>query len=438
MLAKFGFFVAFLVLYFGLIVLAGYAVRNMATRYNDDGSWRPPTLRDEAVEQSLIVATPLYLVFIYLLTGFFNLTLSTLWVGSTIATTVVSLLVLRPGEDTRVKAEAHRTWATYTLVRKGLIGFCGVQVLSILFVVVFPIAVGIVYFTHSRPSLALTEAVLRVTLVTSTVVAYFVIGPILIAYMSSVALDDSTRTRMFIQRSVGLVPSAISFGLLFWAFQITSAGPSVSLGNAPIALSVTLVLLLFFVFVVTAVGPFAIGLERAKKHRVTLLETRREWLARVLEVFEVPNPDAESAELEALQKEIDNELQRIGKVSILPPPIDEESSDWEKRASWAATIVEDSDPTLKHYRWLTKLRADLGKDDQALKEATIPTEQIRLRDGWANIYRRRREDIKTELDGVQQEKTPLILIYSLVLTPIVSLGVTEFARWSWTNVPHLH
>jgi hypothetical protein len=43
-----------------------------------------------------------------------------------------------------------------------------------------------------------------------------------------------------------------------------------------------------------------------------------------------------------------------------------------------------------------------------------------------------------DIDSLLRQRTPLIVVWSLIITPIVSLGVTEFARWTWTNVPHLH
>jgi hypothetical protein len=178
---------------------------------------------------------------------------------------------------------------------------------------------------------------------------------------------------MFVGRAFGLLPSVISFSLLFWAFQIGSSGPGLSVSGAPITLSVALVLLLVALFMISVVGPYVVGLERAKKHRIELLEAERAWVLRVLEVFEDPNPDGAGADVERLAGEVDADVNRIAEHEVLPPSEDE-SSQIDMRARWAAGVLAQHNLVLKHFAWLGNLRASLERASRrsALRTRPLP------------------------------------------------------------------
>lgn len=438
-MAKVIFFLGFLLTYGVVVALTAVWASRRESQYGEDGSWRPRRLLGRIREGQLLVLTaPAFLIYIFLLTGFFSFPLFLILAGAYEASVVGAELLAPRDAAKAIDSQAHLDWATYAFYRRAPIafGFLGIMVVVVAFA--YPIAALVVYAQHPRPSPEMTSIIFRLTLLLYVLVNYSVAAPFFVAYLTSVVVDDELRTTLLLHRLVAVLPDAITLALVFWAFQINVPGPTLGMGQVPIAVSLALVLLLLVFFVLSAVGPYLIGIQRSKSHRLMLFERARAWVDSVLKWIEVPIPASPETQIEPLVSRIDDEIEHIRENEMIAGPSQAESHfPVVRHAVWAAGVIGPSDPVFSQVQWLHNLGSELHGEKDALAGERTAKAKNQLLDRWANLYRRRLDDLDKQIDTQRQRRTPLILVSTLVGTPILSLAVSGLASWIWSSYVHV-
>lgn len=382
----------------------------------------------------LLSIAPLFL-FIYLLSGFFNLPLVILLFAAMQLSVIVAAVMWGFLGTPTPTWGARSQWAGGEFGLKHAMLVIIPLILTILIVVAYPIFAGIAYFTLSPGEL--TTRIFQYTLVAVIFSGYLFLLPIVIGTLVSENLDNETRTRFFVNQLSGLIPTALFLALTFWAFDIArNSIPLFQIAGIEISFSPYLMLFLIGFFVLTVLLPCLIGAERSRKWGMSLLEERKGWLTALLNILDVPTVSRYSSKLNQLLLDLNAKETALLEGDMMlawGTQIDQGlTPDGLEVIASAYSKSRDLDPRFKYLDWHRQFEKDVKEVIWELEQKRTDSEMEKAAENWAKHFRDQEKKIAKEIEEAKQSKSRIGGGIGTIVTLIITVIVTEAAKWIWT------
>jgi hypothetical protein len=294
-------FLAFLVVY-GLYLASSAILINRFL-----AKLKPASL----IENEILIIVPylFFFAFVFLIGRFFNLQLLTLSILFSNIGLIITVIVWNLIGSPLTPFKEISGWAGGDFAMKNIWLTLVSQGIVLLLFIVFPILIGIVFFSHSSEEAIRIDA-LKYSLIL-LLAAYILTLPILIGVLTSRFIDEDSRARFFINQFSGLIAYSLFVSLLFWIFNFGSPGNAVQMGNLNLSLSPRLLMIIMSFMIVFLLLPYFIGIQRAKRLKSDFLETNRRLLSNIIEEINLSTEITIIAKIESLQKQIIDEFNKL-------------------------------------------------------------------------------------------------------------------------------
>jgi hypothetical protein len=475
LLAKIGFFALFLAEYgvyrYATTKYAERLTRPLSTRAQFLFSFVPPLLFLLHIVASLyLLARQFSFVFLAVLSATYGVS------------TIIALLLaaFRGSGFYRGFIFGREIGGKYPSATKGV-----AAATNVIGVVVYPVVIGVAYFTHHVPSERLTFWVIAANALL-VLISVLVLGTLAILMLSSPLLDDEMRSTTFYQQLVSVLVPALWLAILYWASGFSEATTRFHVQGLLVTPSVPLLAFLIGFIVLTALGPYVVGARRARAQRLDFLGTERAWMTRLMEATEIPTCPSYAQRLRDIQAEVTEERDEfINKNALFFGFADDDRSAQPPEPKSLAARPEISDgeflgaaiqspvpevpaPPFAPAPAVTGIEATLREQiskmqdtdtrfryrhvlervstvtDELLREAQTAAERtgaadgkLHLADSWATIARERRAEAVAELDAVRRRRLPLGAGSAFVATSVMGVLLDQFGKWIWSSIPGL-
>jgi hypothetical protein len=391
-----------------------------------------------AREMILLLSLSGFFIFIFMMSGFLSIAL----IGLFLAATHLGFLI--EGFLRVLSGPTDPNWQPRTIWIGGAIGIkygwlmMATMLISFLAVIIYPVSVGTVYFKHQIPSEYATLLVFRYTLTFLFGFGLIILIPMQVIVLSSENLDDSTRTVFLTRNVAGLVTTALYMGLIFWAFNIINNGYELSVGDFSFAVSPILILVILAFLLFTGLLPYIMGIQRAKKWRIILLQKQQRWIRELLDVLLLPTPTVYIQGLQQVQQHLEAEYKKFieeDEIIGICQEIDQKTSsdlpqDLQKFAAFYR-ISRDLDPRFNYLDFLNDLDQEVHRIANAFENMSSEDERTRNAGSYALAYISRRDELSESVERVRESQSFIQVGLSAIASPIVSIIVGIFVKWAW-------
>ena len=433
LIIKVGLFTLFVILYSGWLYLAGiHFNKSFSEGFIDQWRWV------WSAEISVILMIAGFLMFIFLLTGYFSFPLTVVLLASTQIGILIDLILFGFVSSDITVYHARSTWQGFELGINHPRMFNFFRGISLVVRLGYPFIAGYLFFTNPLPSPQLTLNIFRYSLVGiafgSLPVALFVSLNALV----SENLDEEARGGSLIEQMSMYVLNLLFIVLAFWAFGISGIGIEYNLGDVSITLSLRLVVFLMILLGLTVLLPYAMGANRAKKQRITLIRKRRQWLCRLLEILEFPIGPLDTGKLANLIESCEQEIQKfIARHKVLQVAFQfDEGSDGQpdlgQEIVSAYRISRNLDPRFIYMDWLREFEEKVSAMTGYIQNHSMDGEVEKTAEVWVKALHSRKQEFVEEMESVNQEKPGVLAVVGILFTPLLGLVLNNLAELIWS------
>jgi hypothetical protein len=447
LLLKIAPFLVFVVVYLGYIALQFIGSTQLAQPYPSNRSW--------FFAYELVLMTPILflLVTMYLLAGDFVPYILLLYflVGQIGALVIV--FMGGPNSTWQLVQKWHTVWLS---TRKPW------QVLPMalpaaLMLVLYPIAVGFVYFSHVRPSDSMSLLVFQWTLL----IVYGVSAPwtvfIAASTIGSTSIDEPTRLRALTAYMASTLSTALTVTLLLWSLRVPGVGTNFSFGSVSLLFAPQLAVIVAAYLVLTLVVPYAVGAQRSKARRLAYMRKQGDFLNDAREAVALPDSERRAGELAALASSLENRIQELSQdapdpapAAMVSPDEGQESSS-NANGSGEATATGNPaaalfalpglaqayrasqmhDPRVAHQMWLKELKLDV---QDAERDLSVSNKRgySRMAQDWLTSFSVKQDRVTEQVHQAGDAGTLIGFLVVSVVGPLSSaVFITGFGGWLW-------
>ena len=380
--------------------------------------------------------------FIYLLSGFFSLSLTILVVLAAQLGIAISgvLWALIGSYQTRWAERA--AWAGAELQAKNPVSTMLIGLASAIVLFGYPVLAGILYYGHHYPPAQMTIRVIQLTLLytfASTLVAQ---APLLVRVLSSPDIDEQTRTRFLVVQLGGLVPTALLLALFYWTLPALDTGNfDLSAAGVSLQFSPTLIVVLVLYFVLLILLPYLVGAKRGRETRSQLLERRDDWLKELGQRLRAPTGLGHAAALLELQTGLASEWNSVAAsdsmiawgIGMQLPPA--QAAEFKK--AFQGPIVDAfkdtraDDERFSYMDWLRETQKATAEIAAELQKSTVAEDIDKAATNWADVFREQGDDVQAQIKNNEESKSPGVIFAAwatpLLMSPILDALGKELA-----------
>lgn len=388
---------------------------------------------------ALITSYLSFFSFVYLLSGFFSWKLVALLVSTAesgvILWLVFSKFAQAPSDD--YEAGNAIAGAELTMVHPNLDRL--VRGASGIALALFPVLGAIILFRYEKGTPEAIRLTLQLTIVWIVLIEY----PIRVLYsvwtLASESLREENRVRYLLTQVTTAMAWTPLLALLAWASGLGEESKMVELGGARLTFPPTLLTVLGgFVCLITLL-PFALGTTQAKKWRLALLDLRANWARRMTDILSEPTSDAYQRKLTDLRDDIVKHVKRFVEKSPMAAfacraeiglSAQESALPGVPQVLAALETVRDSDPRILHLRYCSEVINKISEVDLHLSRLD-KREKKKSAGAWAEISRRRREELAGEIQSVRASRSVISITIGFLIAPILTVILSEVGKRAW-------
>lgn len=323
-------------------------------------------------------------------------------------------------------------------------------VVLILCMVSEPIVSAVLLFSYERPSEELTRLLILVSLGASLIVAP--VGHYLgAARLVSPQLDESTRADAAIRWIAHMVPFTLDMSIFLWALGWSSRATR-RVGGIGLSTSLPLVALVLAFLLLAVMLPYFVGVTRGKRQRTRFLRSEQHLLRQLSTGLEVPSPalytrtltelaqaTKATAEAElmaspliatAYVRHIEPDRQVAGDLALEAVP----SQTVEQIDQLFNEEVAVTDPRFVFQERLAAFRDLLDQIRGDVQRKRTESSKVTVANNWAQVARRRADDLQQRLDELKRARVPLTLRLGVIAAPFLSVAVEQAAKAIWNLV----
>jgi hypothetical protein len=389
--------------------------------------------------ETMLLSNAALFVFIYLLSGMWNLRLVMLFVVAGLLSIIMARVLksLLGSEGDKIDSQVFATG--------GEVGMklppAALAMLAVL-LIAYLIAAGIIHFRYPWGSPVLVAASVKYTLL-CFIGTYPLLLTTIIGVITSENLDEDARQGFFISQMTAVIPTALYVALALWAFGVGGADLPVSFGNLSHSFSLRTTLILIAYFGGLVLLPYFIGTQRGKRKRLGLLHEKQEYMRTLADILESPAASRYVSKLTALRDQAAAEreaLKQSHQLMLLDESATSSPADFPEQATplvKAYRLSRDLDPRSKFFDYLAQFENQLEEiisDLQARPPATMEDAAAK----WSKLYERNNaqlaKEIKRTTGAAPLAGVALGTVATAIVSPILA-GVGK-AAWSWISAAY--
>ena len=389
--------------------------------------------------ETMLLSNAALFVFIYLLSGMWNLRLVMLFVVAGLLSIIMARVLksLLGSEGDKIDSQVFATG--------GEVGMklppAALAMLAVL-LIAYLIAAGIIHFRYPWGSPVLVAASVKYTLL-CFIGTYPLLLTTIIGIITSENLDEDTRQGVFISQMTAVIPTALYVALALWAFGLGGADLPVSFGNLSHSFSLRTTLILIAYFGGLVLLPYFIGTQRGKRKRLGLLHEKQEYMRTLADILESPAASRYVSKLTALRDQAAAEreaLKQSHQLMLLDESATSSPADFPEQATplvKAYRLSRALDPRSKFFDYLAQFENQLEEiisDLQARPPATMEDAAAK----WSKLYERNNaqlaKEIKRTTGAAPLAGVALGTVATAIVSPILA-GVGK-AAWSWISAAY--
>lgn len=245
--------------------------------------------------------------------------------------------------------------------------------------------------------------------------------------MISKNLDRGTRDILLIFQFGYLGVILLYLGLILWAIENGSLGPSIPLGSIEFPISRQFLVIMMSLFLLVILTPYISGWKRASRWNVALLEKERYWLDELLDVLEYPASGHYVSRLQKVLKEMKDDDTSYG--------LDKEFDQFDSLYGGADLRL---DPRFRYMNFLRRLQDRITKNIDQFGELKGNKEEIketaRL---YAGAYRLRRDEIVGMIEKEGKFRPNFWIALAIILTPVIGQILASLINGILMGEPNL-
>jgi len=379
------------------------------------------------------ISTIFLFIFIWLLTGYTNFIL----VGAFLVVQILGFFLtkllitfLASDDEETPTAQILAVGAEWGARHPYVFLFFGV--LSILILIVYPIIIGIVYFSHEIPSTEGTQSVIKYFLFLNFAISSILAVPSVVGLLVSKNIQDDTRTLVMVQQIAGLFTLSMWLALALWASGLAETNWfSLPVGESNLAVSPILLIIIFSFFGFVVLFPYLIGSKRAKTWRQKLLKRERNWLEKLIEILEFPK--LQMNDVESLRQEVGGEITQLRERKEIIEfekqfgNLDVDDIEGLQQVFDVDKKTRNLDPRFNHFAFLNRFQSEL---DILVSELPAVKRRPKILE-YAEIYRDKKDEITKKIEAEESKNPQIYAIVILVLTAVASALFSAFGKWAW-------
>lgn len=392
--------------------------------------------KDRLIDHELIIVIPniFLFAFLFVIGRFFNLyivLISILFsnIGMLLAFIIWALL-----GSPKVPYKAIGGWAGCNFGIKNIAVSVIFQVLSLLWLMAYPVVIGIYYFKSS----SIEETRLFNVQATTIFIlgAYILTLPFIVSGLSSSFIDEDSRARFLVSQLAGLIPNALFISLLFWAMKPVQ-GTELSFGNVSVSFHPLLFTILMSFFIVFFLLPYFVGVQQAKRLKHEYATLKNEILDHVIEAIDLPTSEAITARVEHAEDFISSKYQQLAAddkgvelgVRYDDPNIVNDIPKQEEFIYKCYTLARPYDSRFIYYDFLNETYQKVVElKDRIINETNAATVKEVL-GVYSAYFARQKKELNDQHDKHGDKNPVLWLGIIAVASPIVSQVTTEFGKY---------
>jgi hypothetical protein len=419
-------FIAFIIIYI-LYVWTTYIIMTKYLNRLD---------KDRFIDNELMVVVPNLFLFAFLFTigRFFNLYIVLISILFSNIGMLVAFIIWGFLGSPKVPYKAVGGWAGYDFGIKNIAVSIIFQVLSALWLIAYPVVIGIHYF-HA----ASIEEIRLFNLQAATAFilgAYILTLPIINSILSSRFIDEDSRARFLVAQFAGLIPNALFISLLFWTLKPVNS-TELSLGNISVSFNPVLFTILMVFFIVFFLLPYFIGTQQAKKLRSEYATLKNQILDNVIEAIDLPTAEANTTRVERAENFISAKYQQLAAndkgveqgVRYDDPNAVRNISSQEEFIYNCYTLARPFDTRFIYYDFLNDTYQKVVELKNRIANETNAATVKEVLGTYSAHFARRKKELNEHHDKHGDKSPVLWLGIVAIASPIVSQLVTEFGKY---------
>ncbi|HWB45437.1 MAG TPA: hypothetical protein VG900_08370 [Hyphomicrobiaceae bacterium] len=312
----------------------------------------------------------------------------------------------------------------------------------------YPIYIGYLMFWRQLSGDALTLSVIKATFLLLAVAGVVGTIPMLMRLLASPNLDEDSRARVFVNQIGSLIPNALLAAVALYSFgdpTQSANGLGIEILGYRMALSLPLIGVVFAFFLLTAVLPYVVGVNRGAAAREALAKRQQSVYDRLLEILTFPNAQKYAEGLSELGEETKNELGEfirehaaISRMIELKGKSEAEITELDRDFLGTYSHAADVDARFQHIRLMDKLQDEIATALHDITTAPSEGEMVNKANRYTAVYldRRRRAADASE-ESRRTGKPRLFLLTSVLFTALGSAVLGQTAKWLWENILQL-
>ena len=392
--------------------------------------------KDRFIDNEVMVVIPNLFLFAFLFTigRFFNLYIVLISILFSNIGMLIAYVIWGVLGSPKVPYKAVGGWAGFDFGIKNIAVSIIFQVLSALWLIAYPIVIGIHYFNAAS-----IEEIRLFNLQAATAFilgAYIINLPITSTILSSRFIDEDSRARFLVAQFAGLIPNALFISLLFWTMKPVN-GTEFSLGNVSVSFNPVLFVILMVFFIVFFLLPYFMGIQQAKKLRSEYVTLKNQILDNVIEAIDLPTSQAVTVRIEHAENFIGTKYQQLANddkgvqqgVTYDDPVHARNISPQEEFAYNCYTLARPYDTRFIYYDFLNETYQKVIELKNRIAIETNAATVKEILATYSAYFARQKKDLNDDHDKHGSKNPVLWLAIVAIASPVVTQLVTEFGKY---------
>ncbi len=248
-------------------------------------------------------------------------------------------------------------------------------------------------------------------------------------------MDEDTREHIFIQQLSTLVPTSLYVALTVWAFGVVGGGHSFQVPGVTQVFSLKVTWLVAALFAVVLIFPYALGTQRAKRYNLKLLDEKRDYLRKLVDVLDSPLAAQYVPSLTALDGQLAATCATLRDQNQMLQVVLKKDTEPVLHDDWEREFFQDFRTRDFRFKVFTELLAYKSELEEMIQHLTPRTGADLLAQAglWRRRYKAKNAEIMHDIEGMRGAKPTAIFVLGTTAAGIISpvVGGVGTAVWKW-------
>lgn len=380
-----------------------------------------------------VITTTFLFMFIFIIGKFFDLKLLLFTIAALSLGLILTYAIYALIGSPRVPFRAIGAWAGSNIGMEYPIGAKIFQIIATTITIIYPIAIGIIFFNSSYPIEQTRVLAFKFTIILA--LSNFIIStPVSFGVLTAGYIDEDTRARYLLGILTSIISLAIYISLLFWLYNIDEKGTELlNIGDITFVYSPLITIFLMAFLLLFIVLPYAIGYNKSKRLAKEFLSSSKRLLKKINASFELASIDNIRSNITECKVFISGRFEKLEDENIgisLGLELDNEeiakTADAQLIDRWYQ-VAKSYDKRFVFYNWLDDIYRKLGAFENELSDQLENEEKQETVKRYTSYFISRHKDLVEEGKAEKSNHKLWIGLFA-ILSPILGVLISEIGK----------